>query len=73
MTTIDNATAKGWHIDVTSTKRLGATKQDVKTRKALGQQPAPIDPRNVTVVSAAQACHAYLCAAAGTTLQPLAL
>ncbi len=49
--------SKGWHIDVTSTKRLGATKQDVKTRKTLGQQPAPIDPRNVSARTSMPSPH----------------
>jgi hypothetical protein len=55
ITTIDNPTAKDWHIDVTSTNPLGATYQDLKNRKALGQQPAPSADdysRNVTLVSA---------------------
>jgi hypothetical protein len=39
MTTIDNATAKDWHIDVTSTSPLGATNQELMHRTALGEQP----------------------------------
>jgi hypothetical protein len=34
ITTIDNPTAKNWHIDVTSTNPLGATNQDLKNRTA---------------------------------------
>jgi hypothetical protein len=81
ITTIDNPTAKDWHIDVTSTNPLGATNKELKNRNALGRQPAPSahDPRNVTLVSAAWAeSHKHakydnLCAAAGTTFQLFAL
>jgi hypothetical protein len=81
ITTIDNPTAKDWHIDVTSTNPLGATKQELKHRTALRQQPAGTghDPCNDTLLSAAQAearKHAkydQLCMAAGTIFRPLAL
>ncbi len=54
ITTIDNPTAKDWHIDVTSTNPMGATNQDIKNRTALGHQPDPSehDPRNNILVSA---------------------
>jgi hypothetical protein len=57
ITTIDNPTAKNWHIDVTSTNPMGATNQDLKNRNALGRQPNPSehDPRNNILVSAAWA------------------
>ncbi len=57
ITTIDNPTAKDWHIDVTSTNPMGATNQDLKNRRALGHQPAPSehDSRNNTLVCAAWA------------------
>ncbi len=81
ITTIDNSTAKNWHIDVTSTNPLGATNQDLKNRNALGHQPTPLehDPRNNTLGSAAWAegkkhvKYDNLCAAAGTIFQPFAL
>jgi hypothetical protein len=81
ITTIDNPTAKDWYIDVTSTNPLGATNQELVHRTALGQQPAASahDPRNNTLVSAAQAeerkhtKYKQLCTAAGTLFQPFAL
>ncbi len=81
ITTIDNPTAKNWHIDVTSTNPMGATNLDLKNRKAFGHQPDPSahDPRNDTLVCAAWAegkkhlKYDNLCAAAGTIFQPFAL
>ncbi len=32
ITTIDNPTARDWHIDVTSTNPMGATNQEFKAR-----------------------------------------
>ena len=81
ITTINNPTAKNWHIDVTSTNPMGATNQDLKNRTALGHQPdsSEHDPRNNLLVSVAWAeafkhnKYDNLCAAAGTIFQPFAL
>jgi hypothetical protein len=81
ITTIDNPTAKDWHIDVTSTNPMGATNQDLKNRTALGHQPDPSehDPRNNILVSAGWAeafkhnKYDNLCKAAGTIFSPFAL
>ena len=81
ITTIDNPTAKDWHIDVTSTNPMGATNQDLKNRTALGHQPDPSehDPRNNILVSAGWAeafkhnKYDNLCKAAGTIFHPFAL
>jgi hypothetical protein len=81
ITTIDNPTAKNWHIDVTSTNPMGETNQDLKDRSWRVHQPDPSehDSRNNTLVCAAWAeskkhvKYDNLCAAAGTIFQPFAL
>jgi hypothetical protein len=48
VTTIDNPTARPWHLDVTSTNPMGVTNQEFINQAALDHQPGPEqhDPRN---------------------------
>ncbi len=59
ITSIDNPTARNWHLDVTSTNPMGVTNQELINRADLGHQPGPgeHDPRNdvLTMRAGAQA------------------
>jgi hypothetical protein len=53
ITTIDNPTAKDWHLDVTSTNRLGATNQALMHRTPLGHQSVASGTTRATTPSSA--------------------
>ncbi len=81
ITSIDNPTARNWHLDVTSTNPMGVTNQELISRADLGHQPGPgeHDPRNDVLTSAKRAeerkhtKHDAICAATGSVLSPFAL
>jgi hypothetical protein len=41
MTTLDDAAARNWHLDVTLANPTGVTKEEFINRAALDQQPGP--------------------------------
>ncbi len=81
ITSIDNLTARNWHLNVTSTNPMGVTNQEFINRADLGHQPGPgeHDPRNDVLTSAKRAeerkhtKYDAICAATGSVFSPFAL